>query len=108
MSKPHASGPVKNVVLVDDQMTVSDLRANMPRSEPSFTCVGSGSRPGPGVAIVDRLQPDRLLVDVPRGHGERVVAGQEQTRVCRKPRVAVNRRGDTAPIQRAEQAVPWR
>ncbi len=58
---PHRG---RSVVVVDDQRTFADLLVLALSGEPDLDCVGAAYTVGDGVALVARLAPDVVVMDV--------------------------------------------
>jgi DNA-binding NarL/FixJ family response regulator len=100
-----ASTTTTSVVVVDDHITFSDLVAMALEHQPDFTCVGTASSVAQALAVVDKLRPDLVLMDVRMGDGDGVAATAELTRLYPKLRVVVlTAHKDTALLQRAADA----
>jgi len=93
------------VLVVDDHTTFSDLLALALAGEPDLTCVGTASRVAEAFAMVDRLRPDLVVMDVRLGDGDGVDATAELTRAYPGLRVVVlTAHTDPALMQRAADA----
>jgi DNA-binding NarL/FixJ family response regulator len=94
-----------SVLVVDDHTTFSDLLAMALDHEPDLTCVGTAGSVTRGLAMVDELRPDVVLMDVRLGDGDGVTATAELTRRYPELRVVVlTAHIDSALMQRAADA----
>ena len=93
------------VVVVDDHRTFSDLLAMALEREPDLSCVGTAAEVSEALAIVERLRPDLVLMDVHLGDGDGIVATAELTQRYPELRVVVlSAHIDTALMLRAADA----
>lgn len=96
---------VTRVVVVDDHRTFAELLADALGREDDLVCVGLASSGDEAVALVDRLRPDVVLMDVqmPSGDGitatRRIVGTGSRTRV-----VVLTAHTDVSFVQQAADA----
>lgn len=104
-------GPVEtqaattNVLVIDDHCTFADLLALALRGEPDLHCVGTAESLAEGVALVDELEPDVVVMDVQLGDGDGISATAEL--VARHPRIRVvvlTAHADRTVMRRASEA----
>lgn len=81
----HAA--VTNVVVIDDHRTFADLLELALRGEPDLNCVGTAESVAEGVALVDRLAPEVVVMDVHVGEGDGI--GATAALVARHPGIRV-------------------
>jgi DNA-binding NarL/FixJ family response regulator len=94
-----------SVLVVDDHTTFSDLLAMALDHEPDLTCVGTAAGVARALAMVDRLRPDLVLMDVHLGDGDGIAATAQLTRTYPELRVVVlTAHVDSALMQRAADA----
>jgi len=93
------------VVVVDDHATFTSLLELGLRSEDGLTCVGTSTTISGGLALVDEVLPDVVVMDVQLGDGDGLDATAELVRRHPDLRVVVlTARTDTALMQRAGDA----
>jgi len=93
------------ILVVDDHTTFADLLALALAGEPDLTCVGTAGTVGEAFAMVDRLRPDLVVMDVHLGDGDGVTATAELTQTYPALRVVVlTAHTDPALMQRAADA----
>jgi DNA-binding NarL/FixJ family response regulator len=93
------------VVVVDDHATFTELLALALRHEQGMDCVGTATGAAMGLAMVEHLQPDVVVMDVELGDGDGIEATTELTRRHPDLRVVVlTARVDLALMQRAADA----
>lgn len=94
-----------SVLVVDDHMTFSDLLAMALEREPDLTCAGTANSVAEGLAMVEELRPDLVLMDVRLGDGDGVAATAHLTLLYPELRVVVlTAHTDPALLQRAADA----
>jgi DNA-binding NarL/FixJ family response regulator len=93
------------VVVVDDHATFTELLALALRHEEGMDCVGTATSAAMGLAMVEHLRPDVVVMDVELGDGDGIEATTELTRRHPDLRVVVlTARVDLALMQRAADA----
>ena len=78
-----------SVLVVDDHRTFADLLEVALGGEPDFTCVGSANGVQAGLAKIELLRPDLVVMDVQLGDGDGVTATAAITRRYPEVRVVV-------------------
>jgi DNA-binding NarL/FixJ family response regulator len=68
---------MRTVVVIDDHQVFAELLSLALRSEPDIDCVGHAQNVAEGLALVDRLQPDIVVMDVQLGDGDGIAATAE-------------------------------
>jgi DNA-binding NarL/FixJ family response regulator len=93
------------VVVVDDHATFTELLALALRHEEGMDCVGTATGAAMGLAMVEHLRPDVVVMDVELGDGDGIEATTELVRRHPDLRVVVlTARVDMALMQRAADA----
>lgn len=98
-------GEVTRVVVIDDHRAFADLLALVLRGEPEFSCVGTAESLAQGLPLVERLQPDIVVMDLQLGDGDGISATARL--VERNPAIRVvilTAYADTATLGRASEA----
>jgi DNA-binding NarL/FixJ family response regulator len=101
----EGSNDVTDVVVVDDHVTFAELLALALRGEPDLRCVGTAETIDEGLALVDRLRPDVVVMDVHLGDGDGIAATEEL--VARYPGIRVvvlTAHADRSVMHRASDA----
>ena len=70
---------MRSVVIIDDHQVFAELLSLALQGEPDIDCVGHAQNVTEGVALVERLQPDIVVMDVKIGDGDGVAATEELT-----------------------------
>ena len=65
------------VVIVDDHRVLAELLSLALESEDDFTCLGHAQSVAEGAALIDKLRPDLVVMDVKLGDGDGVAATAE-------------------------------
>jgi DNA-binding NarL/FixJ family response regulator len=103
-TSPTSVSPT-TVVVVDDHQTLADLLALALDAEPDFICVGTAPGVSEALAMVDRLRPNLVLMDVRLGYGDGLAATAELTATHPELRVVVlTAHADVTLMQRAADA----
>lgn len=93
------------VVVVDDHVTFTELLSLALRHEDGLDCVGTAKSVAMGLAMVDHLLPDVVVMDVELGDGDGIEATAELTGRHPDLRVVVlTARVDRSLMQRAADA----
>jgi DNA-binding NarL/FixJ family response regulator len=101
----EAAAESLRVVVVDDHVTFTELLSLALRHEDGLECVGTAKSVAMGLAMVDHLLPDVVVMDVELGDGDGIEATAELT--CRHPDlrvVVLTARVDRSLVQRAADA----
>jgi DNA-binding NarL/FixJ family response regulator len=101
----RGSDGVTDVVVVDDHVTFAELLALALRGEPDLRCVGTAETVKEGLALVDRLRPDVVVMDVHLGDGDGIAATEQL--VARYPGIRVvvlTAHADRSVMHRASDA----
>jgi DNA-binding NarL/FixJ family response regulator len=69
----------QNIVVVDDHKVFAELLAMALSHEPDFACVGHAQNVDEGMALVESLRPDLVIMDVQLGDGDGIAATAELT-----------------------------
>lgn len=104
-TEPCLGAATTDVVVVDDHCTFAELLALALSSEPDLRCVGTAHTVAEGVALVDRLRPDLVMMDVQVGAEDGLVATREL--VARHPGLRVlvlTAHADRSVLNRASEA----
>jgi DNA-binding NarL/FixJ family response regulator len=97
--------PATDVVVVDDHRAFSELLALALTGEPDLRCVGTAATVAEGLALVDRLRPDVVVMDVQVGADDGVAATALLTGRYPELRVVVlTAHADRATLDRATAA----
>ena len=67
------------VIVIDDHTVFAELLSLALASQPDFECVGHAQNVSDGLALVESLQPDIVVMDVRLGDGDGIAATAELT-----------------------------
>src|SRR4051794_8295406 len=96
---------MQNVVVVDDHKVFAELLAMALSGEPDFACVGHAQNVDEGMALVEAVHPDLVIMDVQLGDGDGIAATAELTERFPDLRVVVlTAHVDQRLLQRAAAA----
>ena len=99
------AGAATRVVVVDDPRTFAELLADALDREDDLTCVGLGGSGDEAVALVERLRPDLVLMDVQMPSGDGITATRRIVEAGHRARVVVlTAHTDVAFVQQAADA----
>ena len=99
------AGAATRVVVVDDHRTFAELLADALDREDDLTCVGLGGSGDEAVALVERLRPDLVLMDVQMPSGDGITATRRIVEAGHRARVVVlTAHTDVAFVQQAADA----
>jgi DNA-binding NarL/FixJ family response regulator len=93
------------VVVIDDHRAFTDLLALALTGEPDLRCVGTAGSVGEGMVLVDRLDPDVVIMDVQVGDEDGLAATSVIT--ARHPAlrvVVLTAHADRSTLDRASEA----
>lgn len=76
----RGSASTTDVVVVDDHRTFAELLALALEAEPDLNCAGVAATVGQGLALVDRLRPGVVMMDVQIGDEDGIAATEELVR----------------------------
>lgn len=94
-----------NVVVVDDHRTFADLLALALESEPDLNCVGTAETVTEGLALVEALRPDIVVMDVQIGDEDGIAATAQLAERHPGTRVVIlTAHADRAVLNRASDA----
>ena len=68
---------MQNIVVVDDHKVFAELLAMALTREPDLLCVGHAQTVEEGMALVESLRPDIVIMDVQLGDGDGIAATAE-------------------------------
>jgi DNA-binding NarL/FixJ family response regulator len=98
-------GTRTDVVVIDDHRAFTDLLALALAGEPDLRCVGTAGSVGEGVVLVDRLDPDVVIMDVQVGDEDGIGATSMITERHPALRVVVlTAHADRSTLDRASEA----
>jgi DNA-binding NarL/FixJ family response regulator len=96
---------MQNIVVVDDHKVFAELLAMALSREPDFACVGHAQNVDEGMALVESVRPDLVIMDVQLGDGDGIAATAELTERFPDLRVVVlTAHVDQRLLQRAAAA----
>ena len=96
---------MQNIVVVDDHKVFAELLAMALSHEPDLDCVGHAQSVDEGMALVESVKPDIVIMDVQLGDGDGIAATAELTERFPDLRVVVlTAHVDQRLLQRAAAA----
>jgi DNA-binding NarL/FixJ family response regulator len=102
---PRQPGAATDVVVIDDHRTFAELLALALKGEPDLNCAGTAESLREGLAMVDRLRPEVVVMDVNLGDGDGIDATARLVEQYPDLRVVVlTAHADRAAMHRASDA----
>ena len=100
-----ANSRATEVVVIDDHCTFAELLALALKGEPDLHCAGTAETLKEGLAMVDRLRPDVVVMDVNLGDGDGIAATAQLVQQYPNIRVVVlTAHADRSAMHRASDA----